>query len=315
MLKFIEGLFIFAFTLATPFKMIKMMQGVDWSRSGSGKNTRAVKRGGGKVFAFGAVACAICFALLFSNGGIHGASGVIAIIGLVVNLLCIVVTIAIQQFVSYKDGKDKNMRRAEDRAEAEADVKHKTAMAQSKAELKANREMASGGAKVVAAKMGTAIAQERAKTAAVKSATAHMTVGAIAKPKEALEYAQASGALAEGKELADKMADKFMGELAPTVVDGTYSDVTEEAKNVMSDADAQLVEHIKSMTREKMCELLQAGANALMLDIDDQTPEQIADNVLKYAPKEYVDTLPGDLSDFEKAVAVVESSAKADASA
>lgn len=313
MLKFIGGLLIFLLTLTTPFKMIKMLQGVDWSKSGTGKNTKAVKKDGGKVFAYGASACAICFALLFSNG-FHGAIGIIAIIGMVLNLLCIIITIAIQQLVSYKDGKDRSTRRAEDRAEAEADVQHKTAMAQSKAQLKANQTMASAGAKIVDAKMDTAIAQEKAKAAAVKSATAHMAVGAIAKPKEALGYAQASGALAEGKELADKMADEYMGDMAPTVIDGSYCDVTEEAKSVMSDADAQLVEHIKSMTREKMCELLQAGANALMLDTEDQTPEQIADNVLKYAPEDYVKTLPDGLSDFEKAVAVVESSAKSDAS-
>lgn len=307
---FLLGLLLAVLTLHTPFALVKSTQALDWNKSGSGKNSGVVKKKSKKVYASGAAACIVCFALIFTNG-IKNAVGTISVIAMVVNLLCIVAAIGLSQLVNYKDAKDKKGYQADAREEAAADLEHKTAMAKSKAQLNANKAMANSGTKVVKAKVGTAVATEKAKEVAVKSATVHMAVGAVAKPKEAIEYAQASGALAEGKELADKMADNLMGDMAPTVIDGQYKDVTEEAKSVMSDDDAQLVERIKGMTRETMCDLLQKGADALMLDTDEQSPEEIADNVLRYAPAEYVNSLPNELSDFEKAVAVVESSAVA----
>lgn len=310
MITFLLGLVLAGLTLHTPFALMKATQAIDWNKSGSGKNTAAVKKKGKKVFASGAGACILCFAIIFTNG-FGSTVGKISIVAMVINILCLVAMVAITQLTNYKDAKDKKSYREDERAEAVEKMQHQTELAKNKAQLNANKAMASGGSKVVKAKMSTAVATENAKTTAVKVATAHMAVGSVTKPKEAIEYAQASGALAEGKELADRMADNLMGDMAPTVIDGQYKDVTDEAKAMMSDADAELVEHIKGMARETMCALLQKGADSLMLDTEGQTPEQIADNVLRYAPTEYVEQLPSELSDFEKAVAVVEKSAGA----
>lgn len=185
-------------------------------------------------------------------------------------------------------------------------TKEKTELAQAKAEYRTNSAMANGAAKVVKAKMDTAVATEQAKTIAVKSASVHMALGAIGKPKEALDYAQASGAIAEGKEIADKIADNAMGSLAPTVVDGEYKDVTDEAKAVMSDHDAALAEKVKSMSREALEQLIIKGAEKLELNVTDGDVETLSKDIYKYSPAELKQSIPDELTNEQKAAFLVE---------
>lgn len=287
--------------LAGPVSLFKTMQKVGKHPMGSGKPTKAVNSGITRIIIVFALTGVLSIARLIVQR-----IDVLAICTFIVNLLCLVYIVIIAKKTRAKDITE---RKNYERSQIES-VTHESQLASANAQLKANRAMAKGSAKVVQAKVGTAVATERAKQVAVNSATAHIAAGAIAKPKEAIEYAQASGALAEGKELADKFADNLMGDNAPTVIDGQYADVTEEAKAVMSDADAQLVEHIKGMTRDVIESTLRLGAGALMIDVEGRSVEEIAGDVLKYSPHEYIETLPNELSDVEKAVVVVEGSSK-----
>jgi len=304
-MKFILGFILVAFTIGAPMSLIRTLTRVDWAASGSGKNTRLVKKGSTRIYGiagFGiCIGAARCIAYGFDAFGI---------ILLVVDILCIIAAIGLSQFISYKDAQDKSKRRKEQRDDALDEAQHKTAMVKTTAELKAQQAMAKNGSKVVQAKMDTAVATEKAKAAAVKSATNGMRIQSALHPSQALDYAKESGALEEGKELADKFADKYMGEMAPTVIDGQYRDVTESGHALLSQEDSELVAHIKGLAKDTAIQLLERGAERLMLDTEGKTPEEIADNVLQYAPQEYLETLPKELTDFEKAVAVVERDAQ-----
>lgn len=301
----IFGLIMGGLCVAAPMCLFRTLTKIDASEMGSGKNTKTVNRGMRTMLGLVAPNLVLGIARMTVQGG----KDIYSIIVISVNILCVLVMYAKASSVRKADALNKREYHKQKMEDTREDLNYQSDIVNAKAQLQANKAMAKAGSQVVKAKTGTAVAQEKAKAAAVKASTAHMKLGAISNPSAAITYAQSSGALTEGKELADKMADNLMGNLAPTVIDGEYKDVTEEAKAMMNHADAELIERIKGMSRDMMCELLMKGAKALMLDTDDQTPEQIAENVIKYAPDEYVQSLPNELSNFEKAVVVVESSA------
>lgn len=300
------GIFVEVFnTIIAPFILFRTLSKLDWSKSGSGRNTAIVKSGMRWVFITSFLALVTGIAMI-----IDGSFGTMSWILTAITVLTIVGAIGLGQFVSYKDAQDKKKYNDEKREEQLATAQHKTAMVKTTAQLKAEKAMAKNGAKVVEAKMRTAVATEQAKKTAVESAATGMRIQSVLHPSQALDYAKDSGALDEGKELADKFADKYMGEMAPTVIDGQYRDVTDSGHNLLSQEDSDLVKRIKGLARDTAVQLLERGAEKLMLETEGKSPEEIADNVLKYAPKEYVDTLPEELTDFEKAVVVVERSAQ-----
>lgn len=233
---------------------------------------------------------------------VWGHTNAINYILLIVSIVAVVACYLLESAIKAKDSSSKAKYR---QRKADA-VKDKTGLVQARAEHKTNSAMANGAAKVVKAKMDTAVATEQAKTIAVKSASAHMALGAIGKPKEALDYAQASGAMAEGKEIADKIADRAMGDLAPTVIDGEYKDVTDEAKAVMSDHDAALAEKVKGMSREAMEQLIIKGAEKLELNITEGDVESLSKDIYKYSPAELKQSVPDELTDEQKAAFLVE---------
>lgn len=244
-------------------------------------------------------AVAVALGILFVALGYRS---LFVIITLVCGVICFAASLimqsrAVKKSEEYKDGRQS---RKLDNIQMRGQIN------EAKAQNNVNKIMLHGGTKVVDAKIDTAVAQEQAKATSVKAASNAMRTGAIVHPKQAIEYAQASGALAEGKELADKYADKLMGNMAPTVVDNEYPNTTEEAKAVMSNADAEFLERIKSMSRDVLESIIREGAEQLMIKVEERTIEQVTSDVIKYTPEEYLKTVPKELDDEQKAAYMLE---------
>lgn len=298
----IFGILMGVLCVTAPICMFRTFTKINPAETGSGKNTRVVDRGVRRLL----VITGITLVLGIARMAVQGWKDIFSIVIIAVNVICLTAMVVKASAVKKADALNKRNYRKLKQEDAADELQHKRVMTNAKAQLNADKAMATAGTKVVKAKVGTAVAQENAKKVAVQAATAHMAIGAIAKPGAALEYAQASGALSEGKELADKMADGLMGDMAPTVIDGQYRDVTDEAKAMMSAEDAAFMEHIKSMSRDAIDALLRKGAEALMFETEGLSSEEIADNIIRYAPEEYLKTLPDSFNNVEKAVALVE---------
>ena len=281
--------------LGTLFKMFMLMSETDGLGSGRVKAKARVRLGADIGFI-------AVYTAIFVVRIVNGHKSAINWILLAINVVSFIGCYLMCMLITKKDDANKEQYRQR----KVTATKEKTEFVQARAEYKANKAMADGGAKVVKAKMDTAVATEQAKTIAVKSASAHMALGAIGKPQEALDYAQASGAIAEGKEIADKIADKAMGELAPTVIDGEYKDVTDEAKAVMSDRDAALAEHIKGMSRDALEQVIIKGAEKLELNVGNPDVAKLSKDVYRYSPQELKEAVPEELTDEQKAAFLIE---------
>lgn len=286
------------FTILSVIFAVKQLSVLgDTDSMGSGRPTITAKKNTVMCTLFSVLNIAVLILRI-----VWGHTNAINYILLVVSIVAITACYLLGSTIKTKDSSSKSKHRQRQIDTA----KDKTELAQARAEYKSNKAIADGGAKVVKAKMDTAVATEQAKTVAVKSASAHMALGAIGKPKEALDYAQASGAISEGKEIADKIADRAMGDLAPTVVDGEYKDVTDEAKAVMSDRDAALAEQVKGMSRDALEQIIIKGAESLELNIGDGDIVKLSNDIYRYSPAELKQTVPNELTDEQKAAFLVE---------
>lgn len=154
-------------------------------------------------------------------------------------------------------------------------------------------------------KIKNAKAVEKSKTRAVKTASTAATVGSVSKPKQAIEYANASGALKEGKSIADKLSERVLGDVS-SPVDVDYKEVANTMQGTMSDADSVFVESVKTLSKEALFQLLVKGAQNLGIDANGREIQEIAQDVITYSPPAIKENMPEDLDDTRKAAFLIE---------
>lgn len=173
------------------------------------------------------------------------------------------------------------------------------------ADLRNQALIATAQGQMAKSRIETAMATEKNKQSALKTANRAARIGMITNPHAAMDYVEASGAMEESKQLADSLAGNVLGSAAKPV-DVDYKEVTNTMKSAVTPEDLEFAENVKQLGQQALFDFLTKGAQSFDIDTDGRQAEELADDIIRFTPKAMMECVPNDLNNQQQAAFLLE---------